>query len=134
MGSVNRRVERFFTLLDETAKFSNHPQHRISSAIVVKNKLVGLGFNQMKTDPFQKKYSKNDDCIYIHAEIHAIKNALRSVDVSALRYADLYVTRIMLGSGTRGMAKPCDGCMGAIVEFGIRRVFYTNPKGHIVEL
>jgi tRNA(Arg) A34 adenosine deaminase TadA len=106
----------------------------MSAVIVIKNKIVGLGFNQMKTHPFQAKFSKNKDSVYIHAEIHAIKNALRSIDVDDLRYADLYVTRVMNGNSKRGMSKPCEGCVGAIVEFGIKRVYYTDSEGKVLKL
>ena len=134
MHQIPNRAERYFSLLDQTAKFSNHPQHSMSAVIVIKNKIVGLGFNQMKTHPFQAKFSKNKDSVYIHAEIHAIKNALRSIDVDDLRYADLYVTRVMNGNSKRGMSKPCEGCVGAIVEFGIKRVYYTDSEGKVLKL
>jgi deoxycytidylate deaminase len=29
----------------------------------------------------------------------------------------------------RAMAKPCEGCMRAIAEFGIREVHFTNDSG-----
>lgn len=68
----------------------------------------------------------------MHAEIHAIKNALRHISVDELKRATLLVlrTREDTPSGW-GMAKPCEGCMRAIAEFGIKSVKYTNDAGLI---
>ena len=49
---------------------------RIAAAIVQKNNIVSIGVNSRKSHPFQKKYGKNDDSIFLHAETDAIKNAL----------------------------------------------------------
>jgi cytidine deaminase len=82
----------------------------------------------MKTDPFQAKYSAKNECIYLHAEIHAIKNALKNIDVQELRKAKLVVLRKK--GVAYGLAKPCEGCMRAIAEFGIKSVTYTTDYGY----
>ena len=88
----------------------------------------------MKSDPFQARYAKNSECIYLHAEIHAIKNALKHVSVNELSKASLYVLRVRKEDGMWAMSKPCSGCMRAIAEFGIRNVFYTDDNGKGVRL
>ena len=130
---VNRAV-KIFTTLEKIADFSDHPQHNLAAAIVLRNKFVSFGYNRLKTDPFQARFGKNSDAIFLHAEIHAIKNALRRIDVEDFKRADLYVMRVMTGERKWGMAKPCAGCMRAIAEFGIRGVFYINHDGKIDHL
>lgn len=130
---VNRAV-KIFNTLEKVADFSDHPQHNLASAIVLRNKFVSFGYNRLKTDPFQARFGKNIDAIFLHAEIHAIKNALRRIDLEDFRRSDLYVMRVMTGERKWGMAKPCSGCMRAIAEFGIRNVFYINHEGKIDQL
>ena len=54
---------------------------KIVAGIYIRNKLVSIGENSYKTHPFQARFSKHEDCIYLHAEIDAIKNALREIGV-----------------------------------------------------
>lgn len=106
---------------------------KIAAAIVIKNKKVSIGINSMKTHPFQKMYGKNEMAICLHAEIDAIKNALRRVTVDDLKTATLYVARAkyLLKSPGKydvvyGLADPCNGCKRAIVNFGIKNFCYTT--------
>jgi tRNA(Arg) A34 adenosine deaminase TadA len=124
------KSDYIFGLLEKVALSSDHERYFLAAAITLRNSIISFGVNRMKTDPMQAKYAKNKDCIYMHAEIHAIKNALKKVEVDDLRKADLYVLRVRNEDGKRAMAKPCDGCMRAIAEFGIRNVYFTNERGN----
>ena len=103
---------------------------RLAAGLVYRNKIVAIGTNQKKSHPFQKKYSKNENSIYLHAEICAIVNALKRVDERVLSKSSLYVCRVKHPTHfdptfTWGMAKPCVGCQRAIAAFGIRKVYYS---------
>ena len=103
---------------------------RIAAAIVHKNKIISIGVNSKKSSPLQAKYATNKDLsIYLHAEIAAIKNALRQLDVDDFSKVSLYVCRAKNDIATNqmvfGLAKPCVGCMRAIIEFNLKNVFYT---------
>jgi deoxycytidylate deaminase len=92
-----------------------------------------FGYNRKKSHPFQKQFSKHPECIYLHAEIDAIKSYLKYTrDLESLRYADLYIMRVKLdkrnGSFITGLALPCEGCQKAISHFDINRVFYTEDN------
>lgn len=105
-------------------------QARIAAALVYKNDIIAVGINKKKTHPFQKKFGKNDNAIYLHAEIDAIKNAMYNVNTKLLEGAILYVCRVKFSDHTKksvllGMAKPCCGCSRAIATFGIKKVYYT---------
>jgi tRNA(Arg) A34 adenosine deaminase TadA len=125
------KISRVFSLLKQIAianpKVSGA---KLAAAIVYKNKIVSVGVNSMKSSPLQAKYATNKDLsIYLHAEISAIKNALRQIDVEDFKKVSLYVCRvkydILTNSIVYGLAKPCSGCMRAIFEFDIKKVYYT---------
>ena len=102
---------------------------RIASAIVIGNIVVGLGRNSYKTHPLQAKYGKTEHTIHLHAEIDAIKNSLRRVSVDDLCKATIYISRVKKRDRKRGfvpgLSAPCSGCMGAITDFGIKRIVYS---------
>lgn len=100
---------------------------RLAAAVVYKNRWISHGVNSYKTSPFQKKYGKNEHSIFLHAELAAITHALRQLTLEQLAKSKMIVCRV-----TRtglAMSKPCVGCQRALVEFGIRQVYYTTPTG-----
>lgn len=123
-----------FATLEKVAEANDEfPRARMASALVKSNKIISIGINRKKSDPLQAKYGKNKDAIFLHAEIHALKNALREYDVEELKDTVLYICRVKrLNQHSMkwvwGMAKPCEGCSRAIAEFGIRNVVYTTDK------
>lgn len=108
---------------------------RIAACIVYKNEIVSVGINQLKSHPFQAKFSRHADAIFLHAETDAIKNALKHISVSDLSKSSLYICRVKYDEQTtkkiqmRGMCKPCEGCQRAIATFNIKKVVYTCDDG-----
>lgn len=100
---------------------------RIVAAIYKGNRLVSYGFNSPKSHPFQKRWAKHPEAIYTHAEIDAIRNALRRDE--DLTRCTLYVAR-WTNQG-QALAEPCDGCRAAIKAFGISQVSWTLEKDGI---
>ncbi len=103
---------------------------RLAAAIVVKNDIISVGHNRLKSHPFQARFGSNSDAIYLHAEIDAILSALRIINPEELSKAELYVARVKYADHHRngftlGLSKPCIGCQRAIQEFGIKRVIYS---------
>ena len=103
---------------------------KIAACIVYKNSIASFGMNQMKSHPFQAKYSKNKESIFLHAETSAIHNALKVISVEEFKKSTLYICRVKYGYPNNtmcwGVSRPCAGCMRAIATFGIRRVIYSN--------
>ena len=127
MRKVN---EGILHTLAKVAEANDGSNVRFASAITYRNKIVSIGFNHKKSHPFQAKFSKNPEAIFLHAEVHAIKNALREIDVDELPKCDIYITRVKKKkAGDKhfvwGLSKPCPGCERAISEFGIKRTIYT---------
>jgi tRNA(Arg) A34 adenosine deaminase TadA len=113
---------------------------RMAAAIVRNNKIISVGLNSKKSHPLQAKYGKNPQAVFLHAEIDAIKNALREIDIDDFAKCDLYICRVKKAKPfakhyISGLAKPCAGCQRAIAAFGIKRVIYTtdDDDGYTVE-
>ena len=108
---------------------------RIAAAVVRRGKVISYGYNHKKSHPFQTRFCKNRHAVFFHAEVHAIKNALKSVDVEDLSKCELYIVRAKRNSTNRkwitGMSKPCSGCQKCIDLFDIKSVYYSK-EGELV--
>ena len=119
-------------LIDNLKKLchnSSHPNVWMASALVHRNKVISYGLNSMKSNPFQKRYGKNEFAIYKHAEVDAIQNALK-MKFEKFDGSMLYVARIKYENTEKknfisGLAMPCSGCLRCIKEYGIKAVIYT---------
>jgi deoxycytidylate deaminase len=120
------KVFSILKLMAETGDFFANAS--LAAAIVYKNEIVGIGINEKKTHPFQKRFAKNQHSVYLHAETSAIKQALKKISVDELKYAKMFVLRIKK-DGTVAMSKPCPGCHRCIETFGIKKVYYTTDAG-----
>ena len=134
-STVFKRNEKFLDILTKAAVDIPNPvrNYRLTSAIIYKNSIISFGANSYKTDPFQARWSKNDHAIHLHAEVNAIKNAIKRGGIDILKRSTLYIARVRSINGTgyeRAMAKPCIGCRRCIAEFGIKNVVYTTNEGH----
>jgi deoxycytidylate deaminase len=106
-------------------------QARLAAAIVYRRQVVAYGVNQRKSHPLQKRFGKNSDSIYPHAEVNAVRNSVnRMGGVDFLRESVLIVARMRVidGKWRRGLAKPCSGCERCIEAFGIRDVVWTEDE------
>lgn len=131
MKKVN---EGILHTLAKIAEANDDSNIRFAAAVVYRDKIISVGFNHKKSHPFQAKFAKNPHAVFLHAEVHAIKNALREMPVTDLTKCDLYITRVKKPRSFAdkfiwGLSKPCPGCERAIVEFGIKRTIYTCDDG-----
>ena len=77
---------KYLSVLEKMAEAVPAASHRglrarLAACVVYKRDIVSFGINQLKSHPFQAKFSKNEDSIFLHAETDAIKNALSFGDV-----------------------------------------------------
>jgi len=122
--------------LAKVAAANPHPAEKFAAAVVFRNRIVSIGLNSMKSHPMAAKYGKNPHAIFLHAEVAAIKNAMREMEVDELSKCEIYITRVkkekpFTNKFVWGLAKPCIGCERAIAEFGLKRVIYTCDDGDI---
>ena len=125
------RLNKIIIQLQETANERDAVANaRLTAAIFFKGSIIATGGNQRKSHPFQLKYARNEDSIFLHAETDAIKNSLRFIDIDDLKKSALIVCRVK-ANGTLALAKPCDGCQRAIANFNIQHVYYTTNEGEV---
>jgi tRNA(Arg) A34 adenosine deaminase TadA len=104
---------------------------KMAAGIVYRKHLVATGVNSYKSHPMMYEWGKNEDSIFLHAEIDAIKNALKLIDQNQLSKCDMYIVRVKRKSikdqtFVHGIAKPCTGCSRAIANFNLRNVYWTE--------
>lgn len=98
---------------------------RLFAAICIRNKIISVGCNKDKTHPLQLKFGKNPFSIFLHAELDAIKNSLKRINVLDLKKSTLFICRIKMDNSW-GLAKPCKGCQEAMSFFRIPHVTYST--------
>jgi tRNA(Arg) A34 adenosine deaminase TadA len=124
MLSMTRHDRRLYDLLTIAQDVSQFRKTKHAAAIYLGNKLISVGVNQLKTHPLQARFGINRDAIYLHAEIDAIRNALKRISLDDLSRTTLYVARIR--DGKPKLSKPCAGCTRAILHFNIHDVYWTT--------
>jgi deoxycytidylate deaminase len=125
---------RFFTHARHMAEMSDYTRCPIGCIAVYKNKIIGCGFNSHRTHPLQQQYNQyrnfgnnaGNALAKIHSEIAVISQIQNlGIDYSKV---ELYIYR-KCKSRDCGIARPCEGCLRAILELGIRRIFFTTDTG-----
>ena len=103
---------------------------RMAACVVYRGDIVSFGVNEMKSHPFQAKYGKNENSVYLHAETAAIKNALKNITEQELSNSSLFICRVKFSDCNKtkmtfGLAKPCIGCFRCINTFNIKKVYFS---------
>lgn len=128
-----RHTKHLERLTSVASKLPPVKASRVAACIVYKGRVVSVGVNSKRTDTFQKRFSKNEHAIYLHAEIAAIKAAKKHLSLDELKKSTLYVCRVRFENDDPtpewGMSKPCEGCRRAIIEYQIHQVVYTLDGG-----
>lgn len=98
---------------------------RHSTAIVLKNRIIAIGVNKLKTHPIMLNFNyASDKKIFIHSEMDALIKVLNIWGPDILKQCKLYNLRVT-NTNRIAMSKPCQGCMNAIQGFGLKRIFWT---------
>lgn len=127
---INNRDQKYMAFVRRLA-MNNQMKMKLAACLVIRNEIISIGVNSDKSHPMQKKFAKNNDAIFKHAEVDCIINALRHVDQEELKNATLYVHRVKRQykgdkEWSDGMAEPCIGCQKAIEHFNIKNVVYST--------
>lgn len=129
---MNKISEKHLKILQNEAFLSNLPT-KVASIILYKNEIISKGHNIRKSHTFQKKFAKNEEAIYFHAETHAIYAAMQkgfkqfnkaTIIVARFKYASTKKDKIILAN-----ARPCGGCFSCILKFGIKNIIYSIGEG-----
>lgn len=121
-----KHSELIDTLFAYTVSLPYVARAKVGAIIVYKKRIIAFGRNRYKTHPLQARYGRNEQSIFLHAEIDAIRQAI-SFDLSNTSLLVLRVKRSFpTGPFHMGNSKPCSGCMRAIAAFGIKDVWWSE--------
>lgn len=130
---VNKE-EYYFNKAKQISRISTYDRVRIGCIAVYRKNIIGIGYNQAKTNPMQAKYNIyrgiktiND---YLHAEM-ACLNQIKNLDIDFSKVT-LFVYREDNKKNMR-ICKPCGACERAIRDLGITKVYYTDTNKYVRE-
>ena len=127
----NHRVIRMLTRL-AIENPGTRTRYKMSAGIVYRRDLVATGVNSYKSHPLMTGPGYNSEQIFMHAEVDAVRNALRLMPQSDLAQCSIYVIRVKrlrdLTGWQYGMAKPCRGCARVIASFGIEQLWWSEDR------
>ena len=104
----------------------------IGATIVDGNYTVSSGFNKRKTHPFQDARNKKN-CDFVRVpNIHAEIDALIASKFHDVGGCEIFVYREYV-DGTLANCRPCEACMDAIKNSGIKHLYYTTENGYHYE-
>ena len=137
---ITKSDYRYFDKAKHVAMVSDFPKIHVGCIAVYKGNIIGIGCNTNKTHPTQRYYNRfripdGEDVSMtympkLHAEINCL-NQLKHLDVNFLK-VKLYIYRLR-NDRPFGMARPCPSCMAAIMDLGIRDIYYTTNEGYAYE-
>ena len=130
-----KTIKKFLMKAKYASQFSDFPRQKLGAVMVLGNKIIADGFNTAKTSPIQKEYNK-----YRNFEIDTINNGSVHAEMMCLirtRYMEdvdwsrvcIYIYREKK-DGLISLAKPCEACLAALKERGIREtnIYYTTDE------
>lgn len=126
---------KFFSKAKLIANISDYHKIHIGCVAVYKGQIIGVGYNCNKTHPVQKYYNRyriNSDYMLpkLHAEISCI-NSIKKLNINFSK-VKLYIYKPMKIQ-TYGLSRPCPSCMHAIMDLGIKKIYYTSNTGFVYE-
>jgi pyrimidine deaminase RibD-like protein len=108
------KQERLLTMAKHISKKSDHHNYKVGCVIAKGNRVIGKGFNTLKTHTKSPHPFKS-----IHAEFMAVLSA--EYDIKG---ATVYVFREQK-SGKWSISRPCKSCWQFLIECGAKRVVYS---------
>jgi deoxycytidylate deaminase len=99
----------------------------ITAMIISGGRVLSVGYNSRRiASPLQDHYKVNPFCNSIHAEVDAVLNVRRKID---LRGSKIVVVRRhkydTIDNPVLALAKPCLMCQAVLYSYGIRKAIYT---------
>lgn len=131
---------KYFDKARNVAAVSDFRKIHIGCIAVYQGQVIGIGCNSNKTHPVQEYYNRfrkpdGENILLtsipkLHAEINCI-NQIKHLNINFSK-VKLYIYRIR-NDRPHGMSRPCPSCMAAIIDIGIRDIYYTTNDGYAHE-
>ena len=135
---MNTETNRYFKKARDAAMLSDFYKCHVGCVAVYGGQVIGIGCNSNKTHPKQQYYNRYRHLVggncepvpKIHAEMMCL-NSISKMDIDFSK-VHLYVYRIRKDI-VFGMSRPCQACMNAIRDLGIKHIHYTSDDGYAHE-
>jgi deoxycytidylate deaminase len=132
-------INRYFDATREVALNSEFYKAHIGCIAVYKGKIIAKGYNQSKTHPMQMKYNRyremNYTCKNMLAKVHAevkVLSQIKNMDID-FKKVKLFIYRARVDR-PYSISRPCQACMKAIIDLGIKDIYYTTDNGYAHEI
>lgn len=122
---MNRLIETALGFA-RSHKHDNDMAAWVTSMIVSGGRVLSVGYNSRSNSGLQEYYKTNRFCNSIHAEVDAILNIRRKIDLTGSKI--VVVRRLRHDSKNNmglAMAKPCVMCQSVLFAYGIKKAIYT---------
>lgn len=131
-------IDKYFEETRKVALCSEYDRVHIGCIAVYKGRIIAKGSNSEKTHPIQMHYNKyrtirgiNTQVLpKVHAEVKCLSK-LKNMNVD-FKKVKLFIYRIRCDQ-PYGLARPCPAYMMAIMDSGIRNIYYTTDTGYAHE-
>lgn len=98
----------------------------VTAMIVSGGRVLSVGYNRRSNHLLQEHYKTNPHCNSVHAEVDAILNVRKKIDLTGSKI--VVVRRHKLDTENKPLivlAKPCPMCQAVLYSYGIKRALYT---------
>ena len=143
MAKMTKNDLRYFEIAHREAQKSTYNPFHLGCVLVYKGHVIGRGNNSSKSAPIQERYNRFREFRYgpqlvehkLHAEIASLKSVPYQVDKETdWSKVSCYIYRISKGRESGfGTARPCGACMQALIDKGVKKVYYTTNHGYAYE-
>lgn len=109
--------QTFMDVARVIARRSKDPHTKVGAVLVKDKCIIGTGYNgDPRNFQYEFDWSTPEKYDYvIHAEMNAIANAVYNGAGNAIKGSDIYLT-----------LSPCNHCILQLIQFGVKRVFYST--------
>jgi len=111
-------------------KFDESLVAHVAAVIISGGRVLSIGYNSRSNSGLQAAYKTNPNCTSIHAEVDAILNVRRKIN---LRGSRVVVVRKLLNDRENNplvaLARPCPMCEAVLHSYGVKRAMYTIDNG-----
>ena len=98
----------------------------VTAMIISGGRVLSVGYNSRANSGLQERYKTNPHCNSVHAEVDAILNVRRKIDLTGSKI--VVVRRLKYDTANHpylALAKPCTMCQAVLYSYGIKRAMYT---------
>lgn len=135
MDHLTKTEKAYFKAAKAVSELSDYYHHKLGCVIVKNHHIISSGYNSStKCDPIQARLDTNKygcECPgKVHAELSALLPFIKNKE--NISGSSIFVYR-QHKNGTLAKAKPCSNCETVIRAMGIKKVYYTDENGFVME-